>query len=291
VIIVDGGSNDGTEKIAKKLGVDMIVGNPLTIEEAGKPLAIDVASKELIAFIDSDNVMPSTDWIKKMVKPFEDSEITGSGPLCYEYERTYGLITRYCSLIGSDDAIYPYLGNYDRFCYFKGKWTEVQLLMIEDKGDYLKFRLDRTKIPTMGANGFFVRREVLQKIRYKPLHLHVDTVYRLVASGYNCMAKVKVGITHLHSETISTYIKKKIRRIQKRYYFRRYMEVFPLDRRRVASLILGLILIFPIFRDVIRGYKRIPDRAWLFHYPACILSTLTYAFGSLIYSWTHMEKR
>jgi glycosyltransferase involved in cell wall biosynthesis len=282
IIIVDGGSKDNTLKIAEPY-VNKIIRNPLVIEEAGKPLAIDIAKNEIIAFIDSDNIIPSTKGIRRMIEPFNDPEIVGSEPLYYEYRRKDGLITRYCSLIGGDDAIYPYLGNYDRFCHFKGKWTEIPLIMMEDKGNYLKIELNKGVIPSMGANGFFVHKEALKKTRYKPLHIHTNTIHELVNSEYNCMAKVKIGVVHLHGENTSTYVKKKIRRIQKHFLWKKYYEYNPVERLSLLKFILFTLTLFPLARDVVRGYKKIPDHSWLFHFIACFLSLFAYGLGVLGY--------
>lgn len=282
IIIVDGGSKDNTLKIAESR-VDKIIRNPFVIEEAGKPLAIDIAKNEIIAFIDSDNIIPSTNSIRRMVEPFNDPEIVGSEPLYYEYRRKDGLITRYCSLIGGDDALYPYLGNYDRFCHFKGKWTEMPLVRVEDKGNYLKIELNKGKVPTMGANGFFVHKEVLKMTEYKPLHIHTNTIHQLVNSEHNCMAKVKIGVVHLHGENTRTYVKKKIRRIRKHFLWKKYYEYHPIERLSLLKFVLFSLTLFPLARDVVKGYKKIPDHSWLFHFVACFLSLMTYGLGALGY--------
>jgi len=286
VIIVDGGSSDGTINIVKKFGADKVLKNPLRVEEAGKPFAIDIAKNEIIAFIDSDNVLPSTNWIRRMVEPFDDTEVVGSEPLYYEHRaragKRDGLITRYCSLIGGDDALHPYLGDYDRFCHFRGKWTEISLLAVEDKGSYLKVKLGKEEIPTMGANGFFVKKEVIRKVKYKPLQIHTDTIYQLVKSGYNCIAKVKVGIVHLHSDDISVFVKKKLRRIQKYFLWKKYIEYYPmLSQLRLLKFVLSTVLFIPLAMDIGRGYRKIQDCAWFFHFLACFLTLLTYGMGIL----------
>jgi glycosyltransferase involved in cell wall biosynthesis len=280
IVIADGGSTDNTLKIAEPL-VDKIIENPLKIEEAGKPLAIDIAKNEILAFIDSDNMLASTNNIRRMVEPFIDPEIVGSEPLYYKYRKTDGMITRYCSLIGCDDAIYPYLRSYDRFCHFKGKWTEKIVTILEDNPKYIKFLLNKGEIPTMGANGFFVRKDAFKKTKYTPLHVHTNTIHDLVNLDYNCMAKVKIGIVHLHGETIRTYVKKKIRRIRKHFLWRGYLKSSPLERICLLKFIFSTLTVFPLARDVVRGYKKVPDRSWLFHFVACFLSLYTYGLGVL----------
>jgi len=63
-------------------------------------------------------------------------------------------------MLGMNDPLCLFLGNYDRICMVTGKWTEMPVIE-EDKGNYIKIELDDKKLPTIGANGFLVRREAL----------------------------------------------------------------------------------------------------------------------------------
>mgnify|MGYP000215089893 CR=1 FL=1 len=79
IIIADGGSTDKTLEIAGKY-TQNIFNNPLKTGEAGKAVGIKHAAGEIIALIDSDNILPSENWLKRMVEPFEDEEISGKRP-------------------------------------------------------------------------------------------------------------------------------------------------------------------------------------------------------------------
>ncbi|MCL4415790.1 MAG: glycosyltransferase, partial [Actinobacteria bacterium] len=126
VIVADGGSTDDTLQIVKKYEAK-IYKNPLKTGEAGKAVALKYARNELIAFVDSDNILPQSGWLKRMVVPFLDEEIIASEPLYYSYRKEDGYITRYCALIGMNDPLCLFLGNYDRYCYITDKWTEVKV--------------------------------------------------------------------------------------------------------------------------------------------------------------------
>ena len=65
IIIADGGSTDSTLEIAQKY-TDKIYPNPLKIGEAGKAAGVKHARNEIIALIDSDNILPSGDWLSSM---------------------------------------------------------------------------------------------------------------------------------------------------------------------------------------------------------------------------------
>jgi len=67
-------------EIAKTFRVDKVLPNPLITGEAGKAVGVKAASNEIIAFIDSDNILDGKERLRKMVEPFGDSEIVGSAP-------------------------------------------------------------------------------------------------------------------------------------------------------------------------------------------------------------------
>lgn len=80
IIIADGGSSDGTLEIAKRYGAK-VVPNPLKTAEAGKDAALKHARGELVALIDSDNILPDSKWLKQMVEPLLiHKEAVGSKP-------------------------------------------------------------------------------------------------------------------------------------------------------------------------------------------------------------------
>jgi glycosyltransferase involved in cell wall biosynthesis len=64
IIVADGTSVDNTREIAKNYGAQ-IVENPLKTAEAGKIAALKSSSGEFVALIDSDNILPESNWLKK----------------------------------------------------------------------------------------------------------------------------------------------------------------------------------------------------------------------------------
>jgi glycosyltransferase involved in cell wall biosynthesis len=284
IIIVDGGSTDHTIDIAKKFGVTKILHNPLRTGEAGKALGVKVAKNEIIAFIDSDNILDRKDWFKRMVKPFEDREIAGAEPLYYSYRRGDGYITRYRALIGMNDPLCLFLGNYDRYSYLTGKWTELNVKQ-EDKGSYLKVELSEGVIPTIGANGFLIRREALNKCSVEYYLFDIDVIFELIKHGYNKFAKIKIGIVHIFSNSISMFVKKQRRRI-KDYMYYKELRKYPwssIHKVKLLKFIAYSIAIIPLFEQMVKGYLKKPDRAWLFHVLACWITLLVYAVNLCSY--------
>ena len=279
IIIADGGSKDKTLEMAKKFGVDKILHNPLRTGEAGKAVGVKDAKNEIILLQDSDNILNERNWLRRMVEPFEDGGIIGAEPLYYTYRKADSLITRYCALLGMNDPICLYLGNYDRYSYVTGKWTEL-LVKTRDNGNYLMLELDERNIPTIGANGFLVRASVLNEVRYKPYLFDIDVVYQLIRMGQSRFAKVKMGIVHLFANDVGTFLRKTYRRIRDYLFYEKHgMRNYPwrrLSRIRILKFALYALLMIPMVRDSVKGYKKIPDKAWLFHPLSCWLTLFIY---------------
>lgn len=283
IIIADGGSTDKTLKIARKY-TKKIFHNPLKTGEAGKAVGVKKSKNEIIALIDSDNILPSKDWLRTMVKPFEDKEITGTEPLYYTYRKKDEYITRYCALLGMNDPLCLFLGNYDRYCYITNKWTELEVKE-EDNDNYLKIELNERQLPTIGANGFLVRRKLLEKCSIDEYLFDIDVVYDLVNQGHNKFAKVKIGIIHLFSGSIFTFIRKQRRRIKDYAYYKKLnLRKYPwstLSKLEILKFCFYTICIIPLLIQSLKGWVRKKDKVWLFHIPACWITLIVYAFGTL----------
>jgi len=280
IIIVDGGSKDNTIETAKKFHVDEILHNPLRTGEAGKSVGVEAARNEIILLQDSDNVLNRRDWLRKMVEPFKNASVVGAEPLYYVYRKEDSLITRYCALLGMNDPVCLYLGNYDRHSCLTGKWTEL-LVKETDYGNYFLFEMDERNIPTMGANGFLVCAESLKAVRHKPYLFDIDVVHQLVRTGRNKFAKVRIGIAHLFADDVGAFVRKTHRRIRDYLFYEKHgMRNYPWRRitynRRILKFVLYTLIIIPLARDSVKGYRRTPDKAWLFHPIACWLTFLVY---------------
>jgi len=283
IIIADGGSTDSTLEIAGKY-TDSIYSNPLTTGEAGKAAGVKHSKGEIIALIDSDNILPSRDWCFRMTEPFQDKEITGTEPLYYTYREEDGYITRYCALLGMNDPICLFLGIYDRMCMITNKWTEAPVV-VEDKGNYLKIELNEKKLPTMGANGFLVRRDALTECSMGDYLFDIDIVYELITLKKNRFAKVKVGIVHIFAEDVFTFIKKQRRRIRDySYYKEQKLRKYPwgrLEKLKLFKFIVYTVAVLPLVFQLLRGYEKKQDRAWWFHVPACWITMGVYTVGTI----------
>jgi glycosyltransferase involved in cell wall biosynthesis len=283
IIIADGGSTDKTLEIAKKYNAK-IVDNPLKTAEAGKLAGLRQALGEYIAFIDSDNILTDPSWLTRMEEPFKDPEIIASEPIRFSCRSTDHPFTRYFAYMGMGDPINLFLGNYDRYCAITNKWTGLTL-DLEEKDGYKKVKLEEGYIPTIGANGFIVRREALTPLIDKEYFFDVDVLNTLLQSkGLNhfYIAKVDIGLVHMFSGTFSTMIRKYQRKIRDYIYYTSInarirprkksnnilLELFYPGGFNLVGIVLYLgscFTVIPLIIQAIIGFVRKPDWVWVLH--------------------------
>ena len=285
IVIADAGSSDRTLDIAREYSVDTITGNPLKTGEAGKTAGIKASRGDVIALIDSDNILPDSGWLERMLKPFAEGDIAASEPLEYTCRKKDPALTRYFALLGMNDPVCLFTGNYDRVCAVTGKWTELPVAQ-EDKGDYLKLKLGRSALPTIGANGFLLRRSLLDGVKWEPYLFDIDILYdRIVKDGSVTVAKVKTGIVHLYCARLGDFMRKRRRRIRDFLYFAQAKErSYPWSMQRKSGIVmfcLATVLLLPLVWQMLKGAFRRPDRAWLYHVPVCWITLWTYGLGTL----------
>ena len=121
VVIADAGSSDRTLAIARAAGVDTIVPNPLKTGEAGKTAGIKAATGDVIALVDSDNILPDPAWLARMMAPFADPDVIATEPIEYTARAEDPALTRYFALLGMNDPICLFTGNYDRVSAVTGR--------------------------------------------------------------------------------------------------------------------------------------------------------------------------
>lgn len=290
IIIVDGGSSDHTLAITREFKKRytfqlQVLDNPLKTGEAGKAIGARSAKNEILAFIDSDNILPRRDWLKKMVSPFGDKNIIASEPIEYTYRKGDSYINRYCALMGMNDPLSLFMGNYDRMCLVTNRWTGVPVEQ-EDRKTYLRVTLRCGSIPTIGANGFFIRRSKLESLCPGAYLFDVDILQEAVRQmGSIVIAKVKTGIIHLYCNDYGAFVRKQKRRVLDYLRYRgreRTLDTWTISRMRgVALFILSSLSVLPLFVQSFVGFSRQRDACWLFHTPSCLTTLGIYGWYSL----------
>lgn len=290
IIVADAGSTDSSVALAHRFGA-IVTENPLKTGEAGKTAAAKKATGEILALIDSDNILPDREWLRRMVAPFEDPAIVASEPLAYTARPEDPPLVRYFAHLGMNDPLCLFLGTYDRTCAVTGRWTELPV-ETEDRGDYLAVTLKKGELfPTIGANGFLVRRELLSRTKYDPYWFDVDILHDLADTdpiGMVRVAKVKTGIVHLYCDKLEDFERKQNRRVRDFLYFSRQRggQAPRGSKKRLLRGILAFsfatMLGFPIRKQARKGQLAAPDaEAWAFHGPVCRATLRIYAYATI----------
>jgi hypothetical protein len=220
-----------------------------------------------------------------MLAPFSDPEIFATEPIEYTWRKTDPALTRYFALLGMNDPICLFTGNYDRTCAVTGVWTELPVRQ-DDKDGYIKLELTAGALPTIGANGFVFRRSLLDGVKWEPYLFDIDILYdRILKEGSVAVAKIKTGIVHLYCAKLADFARKQRRRIRDFLYFAQEKErIYPWDSQRktgIAVFCLATVTVLPLMWQMLKGSVRRPDRAWLYHIPVCWTTLWVYGIGTL----------
>jgi glycosyltransferase involved in cell wall biosynthesis len=286
IVIVDAGSTDETLEVAERYDVDQVVDNPLQTGESGKAVGARAARGEVLAFVDSDNILVGADWLRRMTTPFSDPEVVSTEALRWDYGPDYSLVDRYCALTGVNDPASLFVGNYGRYSYLTCRWTGFAVQQ-EQRDGYLRVRVDPDLLPTMGANGYLVRAEPFREVLKADYVFDIDAVGTLARHGYDIVARVDVPIGHLFSPTYRVFVRKTRRRARDfLYHSGRGERSYPWARYRrgLGLFVAATVTTVPLIAQSAIGYRRKPDRAWWFHPVAC-WTTLA------IYGWEAVRSR
>ncbi len=285
IVMADAGSTDGTLAIAERYGVERIVPNPLRTGEAGKAAAIGASSGAILALVDSDNILDDPQYFRRAARLFEDDTIDSVEPLHWTLDPNDTLVNRYCALLGMNDPLSYFLGNYNRCSWLSGRFTGMPLRSVEETPEAYIVEVDPRHVPSFGANGFMVRRRALEGLSWRPYYFDIDVFQQMAAAGRGRIGIMKTGILHLYCDRIATFRRKQARRIRDFFHHsrgsRRTYDYQGIPKTRYIHFALATITVFPLLVQAFRGYRRKPDSAWWFHPLACGITLWEYGWGTI----------
>lgn len=297
IIVVDGSSDDTTRRIVKKYDTRLIV-IPSTKQNAeyNKSIGFGKSKGDLVLILDSDNILPHKKWLQAMVRPMtEHQDVVGVDTLYIHYDKRYSLIDRYLGLFGSLDPVAFYLQKADKLSRIGGK--EYLLQNASDKGKYYLVSFNPMRIPSIGSNGFLMRRSVFVKYaKTDPKHFfHADIHVDVIKKGFNRYAFIKDDIIHMTGmRNFFHFLKRRMQFMKYNYThqnFRRHSIYESQDLYRLIwYIVISLTFIKPTF-DSIRGYMKIRDNAWFLHPILCFIFVIIYGYVVLTVAFNRIFKR
>ncbi|MCC4770982.1 glycosyltransferase [Methanosarcina sp. DH2] len=247
VLVIDGGSNDGTQEIVneyKNLNVHLHEFAGCGIGKS-RQIGIDISTGEICAFVDSDCELPDCSWTVKMVEPFLKSTRVGGTWALGAYKKEYPSIARYSILQ------HPYRRNGIPELVDANNYVEI------GTGHTL---LKRSAILEVGGFPDFKSKE------------DVDLTCRIAKAGYTFVYVKNCEVYHLHATTFRGFVKKYERDIKAGLKEKRDSGGENSCNSGGSSgaipFFMSNMLIYP---TVLALYSIIKDRdlAWLWHPVVC----------------------
>lgn len=300
ILVIDGKSTDRSLDIIKsfKLPIKIYQSEYPDDPESSRAVGLKKAKGDIVVYIDSDNYLPHSRWIRKMIIPFQEHpEIVGSEVWKYGYRKEDNYLNRYFALIGSADTAAMALGTADKVPYLYDHWNLYGEIIREEK-NYFIIEFQIGYFPTIGSNGFFVWRKLLLKAKSDPLYyVHTDIPIDLAHLGYRKYAIVKDTIIHDTAESMLKFLRKRghYMRIlyQQRAKYRRYLIFDPKRLRDWYYLILYIIFASTFIQPFLvslRGYIKKRDPAWFVHPVFSFLLMLTYGWAVISRFFINIRK-
>lgn len=285
ILVIDDDSTDDTRDVAASLGATVLHNGHKNIER-GKSIGLAAAASEFVFLLDSDNRLPSPDWLRLAVRVLRDhADVTGVQAARFSYSPGDPPANRYCSLYGIGDPVAYYLHRQDHLSRIDTDWT-LNGTVVERCPEYFLVRFTPETMPTIGSQGFLTRRSLLLMTNWTPALFHVDSNLELVEAGHSLYAFLRRDVTHDYVRSIS-HLCCKLARNATLFYAQQGQRkhVWTVSRPAlIRDLLIMMTLAVPL-RDAWRGYRRLRDPAWFLHPLLCVYVPLMYVFLLARWRW------
>jgi glycosyltransferase involved in cell wall biosynthesis len=276
IIVADGGSTDATRDLAKKANA-RVIANPFRVAEAGKRIALTHARGDFVLFVDADNEISSTDFIRLAVEGLN------------KFPETAGV-----------ESYYPVSPKMSSFCKYLTQtlhigdpvsWAmsvEPLCIRCDNEFEVWTFPANSFAFP-LGANGFMFRAKDLQAAAASTDFEDTEIALQIVQTGRPTWLRLKNrGVFHYIVKGPYDFLRK--RRRQAYHFLARraggrqrtsWTTMNPAMKPWLACLYCGTF-IGPVI-DMIRFSVSTRDSRWLWHPVACLLSVVGLAWGVATY--------
>ncbi len=291
IILADGGSKDSTFSVGKKYAAKILhIDKRKQGAEYNRAMGARHAKHDLLLFIDHDNVLPHSGWLRAMVEPFlRDKTMVGVETLHYTYDPRDSFIGRYFALFGANDIFAFYVGKADRMPYFydsPATYGVFKSARVKDRGPYFSVDFTADGIPTLGSNGFLIRKSILfTYAKTKPEEFfHIDVNVDLIRLGHRRYAFIKDTLHHKTDERgVMDYLRRRKLFMEKYHYSSANVRRYSLYEEKdlfatLKFILLSSTVIIPLI-DSIKGFMKIHDLAWFLNPFMCFSLVILYGFA------------
>ncbi len=279
IILVDDDSEDDTIELAKKFKVHVFRSGYKNRERA-KSIGIEHARGEFILFMDADVFLVGNNWIKRAVGfLLENPNAVAVQNIRWQYKKNDYFTNRYCNLFGVNDPFVLFLGKRGALMATEKKWPPKKGEEILKTRDYYLMKFNPENLPTMGAQGFIARRNIILQGSWKPYFFHLDIVYELVEKGYSQFVLAKLPIEHKYITSVGEFHQKLVRNLTLFLELEKYRKYkYDISPLKFFFAILLMMSFFYPFFQALRGFLKKPDTAWFLHPLFCFTVPVMYTF-------------
>lgn len=276
LIVVDDDSTDNTVQIATERFGAKVVRNGTHDPERGKSIGIEHAAGEYLFFMDDDNILTHRTWLEHLVCAVVDEDCVGGQVSNFAYRRNASLPDRYMALFGCGDPAVFYLRRRDHMMLTEKHWC-LGGEVLKDTKQYFKIKFHSKTLPTIGSQGFLIKKEYVRMIKWQPFFYHIDSNLELIRQGHDHYIIMKDSVIHNHSADYRDFMKKIKRnaaQLGRDDQYRTYSySLTPLKLIKLG-LTLGTFVI-PVW-DSLKGFWSFPEPAWFLHPVICFRVALMY---------------
>ncbi|HEY4415305.1 MAG TPA: glycosyltransferase family 2 protein [Verrucomicrobiae bacterium] len=282
IIMADAHSIDRTREIGKKFNVIILDDNGKNMEE-GKRLALQHATGEYIVFVDSDNELTHSDYLRLAIQALT------ANPQALGVESYYlpsPKMSSFCAyithLLHISDPIAWLMSANPKLIARNGeteRWT-----LSEGTFSY-----------PLGANGFVFRRIDLLATQADKHFQDTNVALTLMKRGQREWLRLRGrGVHHYYIQTLWKFVQKRRRSV---VHFLRVQQEAPenwIKERPLIPLWLAIVYCLTFFGPAfhtLRGIIRDGDWRWLWHWPACLGSVLGNTWGVWTYKQRGQDKK
>jgi glycosyltransferase involved in cell wall biosynthesis len=283
LVISDGGSEDKTLQIAKKMGA-RVIKNPYIFADPGVNLGIKAAKGNILMVLACDNIYKDKNALKKIYEVFNDKTITAAFPMHSSVSKD-SLFTKYINRFTDpfNHFVYGYGANGRSFKYIYK--TEVSGSIY----DLYDFKSNKDKPLIAVAQGFSVRAGFTRS--RKNAFDDILPVIELVNNKKKIAYVHSVKLYHHTVRDLNHFANKQkwatINALQKRNYgiAHRVNYLSENQQKRVKIWPLyAFSIVFPVIRSI-WGLIREREPLWIFHPLLCIISACSSLSGVITFTF------